>query len=270
MDMTMKKITVLLLAMLLCLTALTACGDSKNDDLSAVKKAKKIIIGVTEYDPMNYKEGDKWVGFDTEYAEAVCEKLGIKAEFQVIDWKKKEALLKAGNIDCIWNGLTVTEDRKQNMDFSTTYLMNKQVVVINKKDADKYTSAESLSGAMLSAEAESAGETAIKADGNLSKSNYTASEKQMDALTQLFAGNYDAVVLDYTLAKANCGEGDYANLMIVESIQLTNEEYAIGFRPDSNLTAEINKITAELVKDGTLKKIAEKYDLVELYDEANK
>lgn len=268
----MKKLTALLLAMILCLASLTACGeeDGESGDLGAVKDAKKMIIGVTEYDPMNYKDGDTWVGFDTEYAEAVCKKLGIKAEFQVIDWEKKEALLKAGNIDCIWNGLTVTAERKENMDFSTTYLMNKQVVVINKKDADKFTSTESLAGAMLSAEIESAGETAIKEDANLSKASYTASEKQMDALTQLLAGNYDAVVLDYTLAKANCGQGDFADLMIVDSIKLTDEEYAIGFRTGSNLTAEINKITAELVKDGTLKKIAEKYDLVELYDEANK
>ncbi len=268
----MKRMLALMLALVLCLGALTACGDKEetSGDLAAVKKAGKLIVGITEYDPMNYQENGVWVGFDTEYAEALGAKLGVKIEFQVIDWEKKEALLSAGNIDCIWNGLTVTEERKANMDFTTTYLMNKQVVVINKKDADLYKDSASLVGKMVSAEIESAGETAVKADANLSQSNYTSSDKQMDALTALKAGNYDAVVLDYTLAKANCGNGDFEELMIVESISLSNEEYAIGCRKGSDLVAEFNKITAELVKDGTLAKIAEKYDLTDLYQDANK
>ena len=153
------------------------------------------------------------------------------------------------------------------MDFSDTYLLNKQVVVINSKDAGKYTSLDSLKGAMITAEKESAGELAVQV-GKID-SNYTASARQMDGLTAVLAGNFDAVVLDYTLAKANCGKGDFENLMIVESIQLANEEYAIGFRQGSDLVAEVNRISAELVKDGTLAKIAEKYELTELYNEAH-
>lgn len=264
----MKKIIILAIALVMCASVFVGCG--KQGDLAAAKKAGKLIIGVTEYDPMNYMEDGKWVGFDTEFAEAVCKKLGIEADFQVIDWDKKEALLNAGNIDCIWNGFTVNEDRKQNVDFSNTYLLNKQVVVIDKVNADTFTSTASLADKMLSAEVESAGESAILSDENLKKASYTASDKQMSALTQLLAGNYDAVVLDYTLAKANCGNGDFANLTIVDSIKLADEEYAIGFRKGSDLTAEINKIMAELVSDGTLKKIAEKYDLTDLFDAANK
>lgn len=264
----MKKFVALCLTVAMCVCMFAACGDKKAEgEVASVKKAKKLIIGITEYDPMNYQKDGKWVGFDTEYAEAVCAKMGVSAEFQVIDWDSKEALLKGGNIDCIWNGFTVSEDRKKNVDFSDTYLLNKQVVVINSKDAGKYTSLDSLKGAMITAEKESAGELAVQV-GKID-SNYTASARQMDGLTAVLAGNFDAVVLDYTLAKANCGKGDFENLMIVESIQLANEEYAIGFRQGSDLVAEVNRISAELVKDGTLAKIAEKYELTELYNEAH-
>ena len=277
----MKKTIAFLLALVMSLSLLTACGSkddnkdggkasSSESDLDYVKSAGKLVIGITEYKPMNYYEGDELVGFDTEFANAVCEKLGVKADFQVIDWETKESLLKAKNIDCIWNGLTVTEERKENMDFSKVYLLNKQVVVINKKDADKFTDTASLSSALLSAEAESAGESAIQADENLSKGSYTASDKQMSALTSLVAGNYDAVVLDYTLAMANCGKGDYKDLMIVDSINLTNEEYAIGFRKGSDLTAEVNSIIEALIADNTLSDIAAKYELTDLYNEAVK
>ena len=265
----MKKFIATVLVVVMCVCMLTACGEKESKgELDAAKKAGKLIIGVTEYDPMNYMEGGVWVGFDTEYAEAVCAKLGIKAEFQVIDWDSKEALLKGGNIDCIWNGFTVTEDRKANVDFTDTYLLNKQVVVINSANADKFTSLESLKGALLTAEAESAGEAAIIA-AKIDQ-NYTASAKQMDGLTAVLAGNFDAVVLDYTLALANCGKGDFQNLCIAEGITLENEQYAIGFRQGSDLVAEVNKATEELVKDGTLAKIAEKYGLTDLYNEAHK
>lgn len=268
----MKKLIALAMMLIMCVTMFTACGEEKSDsDLEYVKSNKKLVIGITEYAPMNYyDESGTLIGFDTEFAQMVCEKLGVEAEFQVIDWKAKESMLKAKNIDCIWNGLTVTEERKENMDFTTTYLTNKQVVVINKKDAEKFVDTASLVGAMMSAESGSAGETAILADANLSKANFTASEKQTAALLGLNAGNFEAVVLDYTLAMASCGNGDYADLMIVEGIELADELYAIGFRKGSDLTAEVNKIIDELVADGSLKKLAEKYDLVDNYNNVKK
>ena len=285
----MKKLISLTLILALALTLFAACGkdssssgsssassssssDSKytEKDLDYVKKNGKMIVGITEYKPMNYEENGVLVGFDTEFTKKVCEKLGVEPVFQEIDWETKESLIKAKNIDCIWNGFTVTEERKANVDFSKVYLLNKQVLVIDSKNKDKYTDTASLSSAMISAEVESAGEAAIKADENLSKASYAASDKQMSALTQLVAGNYDAVVLDYTLAKANVGKGDFESLMIVESISLANEEYAIGFRKGSDLVPEINKAIDELIADGTLKALAEKYDLVELYEDAVK
>ncbi|MDR1573455.1 MAG: transporter substrate-binding domain-containing protein, partial [Clostridiales Family XIII bacterium] len=122
--------------------ALGACGGSGNgqteeaDDFSYLKDKGTIVIGITDYEPMNYyDESGALVGFDTEFAEAACEKLGLTPEFTVINWDTKEAELAAGSIDCIWNGLTVTEERRANMAFSDSYLRNEQVVVLRAEDA---------------------------------------------------------------------------------------------------------------------------------------
>lgn len=268
----MKKKLIALLTTVFCLTALTACGQTADtgaatdSDLSYVQGNGKLVIGITEYEPMNYYENDELTGFDTEFAIAVCEKLGVTPEFQIIDWDMKETELKSKNIDCIWNGLTVTEERRANMDFSDAYLTNKQCVVINSEDAETYVDAASLSSALLTAEGGSAGETAITTNADLSAASYTASNSQADCLLALKAGNYDAIVIDYTLATASVGSGDYENMQIVDSIDLEDELYAIGFRVGSDITPEVNSIIAELKADGTLAALAEKYDMTDLYE----
>ena len=270
----MKKILAIALALMMVLGTMVCFASCNGDsDMEYVKGNKKLVIGITLCDPMNYydeKDPDKLIGFDTEFAEAVCEKLGVTPDFKVINWATKETELKAKNIDVIWNGLTVTEERRENMDFSTSYLINRQCVVIHKDDAEKYTSAESLKDALVSAEKGSAGETAIKADASLKNATYNPSDSQQNAFVALLANNVDAIVVDYTMAKATCGNGDYADFMMVEGIELAKEEYAIGFRVGSDMTEKVNEIIDELIEDGTLKKIAEKYDMVELYEEAIK
>lgn len=267
----MKKIISVLLMAVMCMALLAGCKGSSDSDYEYIKKNGKMVVGITIYDPMNYyDENGELIGFDTEFTKEVCKRLGIEPQFQVIDWKLKETELKAKNIDCIWNGLTVTEERKADMDFTRTYLLNKQSVVINKANADKFKDAAALATALISAEGGSTGETAIKADANLSKASYTASDSQSAALLGLVAGNYDAVVIDYTMAKACVGQGDYADFMILESVDLMDEMYAIGFRVGSDMTAEVNKIINDMIEDGTLAAIAEKYDRTELYNEAVK
>lgn len=284
----MKKKLITTLALLGTVFMLGACGEkpaepspapsestpvtSGDSDYEYITGNGKMVIGITYYEPMNYKAEDGTLtGFDTEFAEAVCEKLGVTPEFQEIDWDMKETELKSRNIDCIWNGLTVTEERRANMDFSKTYLINKQCVVVKKENAAEYTDTASLSGAMLSAESGSAGETAISSDENLSKASFTASNSQQDALIALNAGNYDAIVIDYTMALSSCGSGDFADLQIIDGIQLANEEYAIGFRTGSDMTARVNEVIDELIADGTLETIASHYDgLTELYNAAVK
>ncbi len=233
------------------------------DDLAYIKAKGELIIGITAYEPMNYKDKDgKLVGFDTEYAEALCAKLGVKPNFIFINWDTKEIELKAKTIDCIWNGLTVTEERKENMMFTQSYLLNEQVVVIRSADASKYTDRASLNGVSVVAEAGSAGEAAIKAD--LSGAAYTAVDSQAKPLLEVKAGTADVAVIDGTMATSMTGEGtDYAELITITSMNLTAEEYAIGLRVGSTAAAEFNKITNELLQDGTMAKIAEKYGLTQ-------
>lgn len=261
----MKKKLALLLTAVLSLSVLAGCG-KKTEDLAYIKDKKEMIMGITLYEPMNYyDENGELTGFETDFANAVCEKLGVKAKFQEIDWEQKETELKSKAIDCIWNGLTVTEERKENMAFSTAYVRNRQVAVIRKADAEKYTDTASMKGARMVAENGSAGETAIVSDEILKENPLIKAGAQKDALLEVKAGTSDVAVIDYIMAKAVLKDDtDYADMMIVESIQLKPEEYAIGFRlEDKELLAEVNKIMDELVTDGTLGKIAEKYDMTE-------
>ncbi len=273
--MNVKKIAALLLVMALVFT-LAACAKKPaaeepaapetpavTDDLSYVTGNGKLLIGYTVYEPMNYTdESGKFTGFDTEFAEAVCAKLGVTPEFVEINWDTKVIELDAKSIDCIWNGMTITDELKENIAVSDPYVKNMQVVVIRTADAAKYTDTASLSAAKLVAEAGSAGENVTKGDANLSKATYVAVSKQTDALLEVKAGTSDAAVLDWTLAKSMVGEGtDYADLQMVAGLELSVEEYGIGFRKDSTLCTKVNEIMAELVADGTLPALAEKYGL---------
>jgi polar amino acid transport system substrate-binding protein len=281
----MKKILIFALAAAFAL-ALGACGGSGNDDASADAQDSEttadaeesvadddlaylldkgtIVIGITEYEPMNYyDETGELVGFDTEFAEAACEKLGLTPDFRIINWDTKETELAAKNIDCIWNGLTVTEERREYMAFSDSYLRNRQVVVVRAADASKYTDAASFAGASVVAEESSAGETAAKSD--LTDATYTAVSSQASALLEIKAGTADAAVIDYTMARTMTGEGkDYADLTLLEDMDLTDEEYAIGFRLGSTAVAAFDEIIVEFQSDGTLAGIADKYEVADL------
>jgi len=122
-------------------------------------------------------------GFDTEFAKAVGSKLGIDIIFKEIIWSEKEKELDSKNIDCIWNSLTVTEERHKLFKFSHIYLSNYQAVIIRKSDASKYTNLESLSEARLSAKFGATGEEVIKTDQYLSKAQYTSFTMQDEAIT---------------------------------------------------------------------------------------
>lgn len=259
----MKKFLLILIISALCVTAvfgMAACNN--NDDLASIRESGKMVIGITYYEPMNYfNEEGVLVGFDTEFAQAVCKELGVEAVFQEIDWNTKEVELEAKTIDVIWNGLTITEERKEKMDFSKPYLINKQVAVINKKDAAKFTSIDSIKNALVTCESGSAGETVLK---ELGCTKITGKQTQKDALMELKAGTCDVAVLDATLATASTGEGTgYSELQIAQGIELQPERYAIGYRKGSNLKAEIDAIIDKFIEDGTLAAIAAKYDLTD-------
>ena len=135
--------------------------DAEKEDWDYIVSQDKFIVGYTLFAPIAYEENNELIGFDIELAKAVAEKLDLNVEFKEIDWDSKETLLAAKSIDCIWNGMTITEERLANMEISIPYLNNKQVAVIRIEDKDEYTTKESMSKAIIGAEAGSAGEECI-------------------------------------------------------------------------------------------------------------
>ena len=236
-----------------------AASQAAGSDLDYIKGKGKLVIGYTVYEPMNYTDADgNFTGFDTELATAVCEKLGVEPEFVEINWDTKVVELDAKSIDCIWNGMTLTDDIMANAATTKAYAKNAQVVVV--KDGTDYSSTADLVGKTVVAEAGSAGEAAIEGDENLVQADYVSKSVQTDCLMEVAAGTADAAVLDLTLANAMIGEGtDYASLKIVD--ELNAEEYGVAFRKGSDAAAAVDAAFDELKADGTMQALADKYDL---------
>ena len=236
-----------------------AASETAASDLDYIKGKGKMVIGYTVYEPMNYTDADgNFTGFDTELATAVAEKLGVEPEFVEINWDTKVVELDAKSIDCIWNGMTLTDDIMANTATTKAYAKNAQVVVV--KDGTEYSSTADLVGKTVVAEAGSAGEAAIEGDENLAQADYVSKSVQTDCLMEVAAGTADAAVLDLTLANAMIGEGtDYANLKIVD--ELNAEEYGVAFRKGSDAAAAVDAAFDELKADGTMQALADKYDL---------
>ena len=239
--------------------ASSAVASDAASDLEYIKEKGSMVIGYTVYEPMNYTDADgNFTGFDTELASAVCEKLGVEPEFVEINWDTKVVELDAKSIDCIWNGMTLTDDIMANTATTRAYAKNAQVVVI--KDGTDYTSTADLVGKTVVAEAGSAGEAAIEGDENLAQADYVSKSVQTDCLMEVAAGTADAAVLDLTLANAMIGEGtDYASLKIVD--ELNAEEYGVAFRKGSDAAEAVNAAFDELKADGTMQALADKYSL---------
>ena len=280
----MKKIIAMLLVLLLTLSCFTACGsaptadeagsnDATSDvvaddtqtaedggsDLAFVQNNGKLVVGITDYAPMDYKdENGEWTGFDAEFARLFAEELGVECEFFVLaDWGKKIFELDSKNIDCVWNGMTITEEILLTSSVSDPYVVNAQVVVMKSDVVGNYTDVESMKDLTFAVESGSAGETCLN-DAGLVK--YVAVQDQGAAVMEVAAGTSDACVIDITMANAMTGEGtSYADLTY--SVALTEEEYGVSFRKGSDLTAKFNEFMAELKADGTLQELAAKYEL---------
>jgi polar amino acid transport system substrate-binding protein len=253
---------------------LTGCGASSgtaastsassDSDWAYISGKGTLVIGITVYDPMNYYDADgNLVGFDTEMAEAVCAKLGVEPVFQEIEWDNKVLELNGKSIDCIWNGMTVTDELGQSIDFSISYSENVQVCVVNQANSGVYTDIASINaaGVTIGAEAGSAGEDA--ATENFPNATLVSTAAQRDCFMELKSGTIDVAVLDRTLADSATGEGtSYTDLVTVPDLELTHEEFAIGLRKGSDVTDKINAALQELAADGTVAAIAEKYPSV--------
>ena len=255
----MKKVICLILSVLMLATCFVGCGAKETSDLKAIEKKDKIVVGITDYAPMDYKdENGNWTGFDAEFAELFAAELGVDCEFFVIaDWGKKFMELETKQIDAVWNGMTITEEATSNSSVSNPYVINAQVVVMKADAVANFADAASLAGLTIAVESGSAGEDAAK---EIADATIVPLQDQAAALMEVAAGTSDACVIDITMANAMTGEGtSYADLTY--NLSLTSEEYGVSFRKDSDLTAKFNDFMAKLMADGTLDALAAKYNL---------
>jgi polar amino acid transport system substrate-binding protein len=255
----MKKIISLVLAAALMLTALFAfTGCAKEDNV--------LVCGVTPFPNMNEQdENGNWTGFESEFAMEVGKLIGMEVKFQLIDWGQKYNELNSGKIDCIWNGFTANSsdngiERKDLVDFSYTYMLNQQCVVIHKNNAETIKTEADLAGKTAAVEAGSVG-AAYAEEATGSKDNLVTFTAQNSTFMEVKTGKSDIAVVDILLAQNICGNGDYADLMIVDTITLDAEYYAIGFKKGSPLTAKVNEAIKTLNENGKLLELATKYGL---------
>ena len=224
----MKKLIAMMLALLMIFSCLTACGAKSASDMAQIKKNKKIVIGITDYAPMDYKdENGEWTGFDAEFAQLFAAELGVECEFyELPNWDTRYMELETKQIDAVWNGMTICEDAELNSSVSDPYVINAQVVVMKADQLDNYPDAASLTGLKIAVESGSAGENCANEIDGVS---VAPMQTQASALMEVAAGTSDACVIDITMANAMTGEGtSYADLGY--ALSLSEELYGVSFR----------------------------------------
>ena len=281
----MKKMFATMLALSMCLS-LAACGPKGSastsgssagtsgssasgsqaaaSDVDYVKEKGTLVVGMTDFAPMDYKaEGsDEWIGFDADMAKAFAESLGVNVEFQEITWDYKVEELDSRAIDCVWNGMTLTDDVLVAMGTSNPYCTNYQTLVYPADRAAEFEGLTSLEGLNIAVESGSAGEDAAVALG----ATTVPVQAQSNALMEVAAGTSDAAVIDVLMAAEMTGEGtSYADLIyslnLNEAQDLPSEEYGVGFRQGSDLVDAFNTFLAEKTADGTVLEVATTYGL---------
>ena len=274
----MKKILAMLLtiAMLACLFAGCGNSDKSNDgstpgsdaapgaDVTAASDYEELqdkgtmVVGITDFAPMDYRDDNgEWTGFDAELARMVASQLGLECEFIEIDWDNKILELESKSIDCVWNGMTLTDEVLNAMECTDPYLVNAQVVVMKSDKVADYADVDAMKDLAVAVESGSAGDETATNNGFTNVTKVTA---QSDALMEVASGTADACIIDLTMAKAMTGDGtSYADLSI--AAEMDREEYGIGFRKGSDMAQKVNDIIASLKDDGTLQELADKYGL---------
>ena len=255
----MKKLALIVAAALVA-AAFTGCAKkaARGDySLSALKDRGVFVLGLDDsFPPMGFRDGkNDIVGFDIDLAKEVAKRLGVKFKAQPIDWDSKEQELNSGKIDCIWNGLTITDERKKNLSFTKPYLDNKQVVVVRNNSNFKKLS--DLEGKTIALQSGSSAEDAVNDAPDFKKSvkDIVFLEQNLIALNDLMIGGVDGVVMDSVVAEYAIKESGFPLALLDES--LASEEYGIAFRKqDVKLTNEVQKILEEMAADGTVDRIS--------------
>ena len=222
---TMKRVLALIAIAIMMLT-MAACGtkeEAPKGDLAAIQEAGKLVVGVTVYEPMNYLNDDgAWDGFDTEFANAVAKKLGVEAQFVIIDWDNKWATLNSKKIDVVWNGMTLSDEAKANASCTNPYVMNAQVVVMKADKLDNYTTAESMKGVKFAVEAGSTGKD-IAAENNYSYKEYPT---MSDAMSAVKSGKQEAE--SALLAAARVVADDVHQCLTVGECEMPHKQGVLG------------------------------------------
>lgn len=241
---------------------LAACGEEPIPVPNG-KDEITIKVGVTDYEPMDYRNEDgEWIGFDAELAKKVFENLGYKVQFQEIDWETKIVTLKGREIDVIWNGMTVTDELKENLTLSDVYLENRQYGLVKTEYQADYTSTASLTGKKVAVESGSAAASLVE-DISCTKNKLGT---QSAAVMEVAAGTSDIAIVDYTMAKTLTSEGsDYYGTLAAVDLGFEAEEYAIGFRKvDTAICEKVNEQIKALTLSGYVRELAVKYGVENL------
>lgn len=249
----MKKLLALLLIFIMSVSLI---GCKRGSDLEEIKKANKIIVGITYYEPMNYKVNGEWTGFDTEFAQLFAKKLGVEIEFKEIIWQDRLEELTEYNIDCIWNAMSVLGQHENYMSFSYPYVSNGQVVIMKHEDVKKYPTLYEAKDLRFAAEEKSASSNILLEEGYTNKQLVKTQYAALDAIVN---GTADAAVVDTIFADAVIGKGKkYENL--AKAYPCSMEGCSVGFRLNSDLTEIFNEFLEE-IKDKELIDLANKYGL---------
>lgn len=238
-------------------------GDTAGSDMQYVKDKGTLVVGITEFEPMDYQDADgNWIGFDADMAKAFAESLGVNVEFQEITWDYKVQELESKTIDCVWNGMTINDEVTAAMSVSNPYCTNYQVLVYSADRAAEFEDLTSLEGLYVAVESGSAGEDAAEALG----ATTVPVQSQANTLMEIQSGNSDAAVIDVLMAAEMTGEGtSYADLVysmnLNEAQGLESENYGVGFRKGSDLVEAFNNFWAQAVADGTVLGVATTYGL---------
>ena len=231
-----------------------------DSDMAYVQSKGTLVVGITDFAPMDYQnESGEWIGFDADMAKAFAESLGVSVEFVEIDWDNKILELGSKSIDCVWNGMTLTDEVTSAMSCSNAYCNNSQVVIVPADKAADYADVEACKALSFAVEAGSAGMAEVEKLG----ASFTEVKDQATALMEVAAGTSDAAVIDSLMAGAMVGEGtSYDSLTYTVSLNAEEgEQYGVGFRQGSDLAAALNDFFSAAYTDGSMQACAETYGI---------
>lgn len=266
----MKKIVtgMIMAGMLLVLAACSNDKEASKDkvtDWEKIEQKDEIVIGVDDtFVPMGFRdENDELVGFDIDLAKAVAEELGVKAKIQPIDWSMKETELQNGTIDLIWNGYTVTEERKAKVAFTKPYLKNEQVIVTLKKN--NINDYEDMKGKVIGAQEGSSGEANLIDEPELMLDLVKDNEAVlyptfMETFLDLNNGRLDGFIIDSVFAEYYISKEDNPEKYVILPSKFGEEDYAVGARKEDKKTVvKINQAIKSLADQGKTQEISMKW-----------